>query len=577
MKKRAIALLSALWLATTQTALALPELSLGASGDEVVITADFGTELAGREATLEVCLPGQTGTEVTDAGERFGYVGQKRLDENGAFSVSLIPGKVSGIYTARLQVLNIFEPITAQLRYASREDTEALVKRLNGLDPAAEESKKTVEELFKTAAAGRLSGAEILGLTGTEEYELMSKMTGSFKSAVYASFLGGAADASDRSEVQQLFRRSVCIEGLLLCSKKEAAVFLEKKSDALGIAGSVCYKSIFADELRGSKAVRDVTAERLISRKWTQADKGSFEEIFAEQCFWGAIDEILTSGGVEPVVLAAGEWLESKGLELDTYLALGQRSSVNAVVKDDYASMSEFANAFNAACARQREAEKNVGGGKKSGGLGGSGSTKMLAEGGQLLPKPVGELTEAYNDIGGVPWAREGITALTEKGFIKGRVPGRFYPDESMKREEFVKLLVMAFALPEEEAEVSFEDVPEEAWFYSYVTSAAKSGLVMGRDGLFGAGEPITRQDAAALLYRAAQKSGKTFSENGAPAFADTSRIAAYAREAVAALGGSGIISGISDTEFAPERKVTRAEAAKLIYLLISTEGSGEQ
>ena len=54
--------------------------------------------------------------------------------------------------------------------------------------------------------------------------------------------------------------------------------------------------------------------------------------------------------------------------------------------------------------------------------------------------------------------------------------------------------------------------------------------------------------------------------------FADNDEISDYAREAVSALAGSGIIDGVGDNTFAPNQTATRAQTAKLIWKLLQTK-----
>ena len=51
--------------------------------------------------------------------------------------------------------------------------------------------------------------------------------------------------------------------------------------------------------------------------------------------------------------------------------------------------------------------------------------------------------------------------------------------------------------------------------------------------------------------------------------FSDDEMISDYAKDAVYALRGAGVIKGVSDLEFAPLANATRAQAAKMIYGLL--------
>ena len=70
------------------------------------------------------------------------------------------------------------------------------------------------------------------------------------------------------------------------------------------------------------------------------------------------------------------------------------------------------------------------------------------------------------------------------------------------------------------------------------------------------------------MIYNALKMRGSA----GAAAelgFADTENISGYAREAVSALYGMGVVNGVSETAFEPKANATRAQAAKIIYAVL--------
>ena len=86
-------------------------------------------------------------------------------------------------------------------------------------------------------------------------------------------------------------------------------------------------------------------------------------------------------------------------------------------------------------------------------------------------------------------------------------------------------------------------------------------------DGSFAPDNPVTRQDAAVMIARLCEKKGIALSGKGATA--DSDKIASYALESVEKLVGAGIISGFEDGSFRPAENLTRAQAAKLICVLL--------
>lgn len=181
--------------------------------------------------------------------------------------------------------------------------------------------------------------------------------------------------------------------------------------------------------------------------------------------------------------------------------------------------------------------------------------------------------TADFADIADVPWAQEGIRALREKGIIDGKGGNQFAPHDALTKEQLVKILVLAFDLYDEWAEAEFSDVSSDAWYYRYVASAKKYGIVTGSDdGSFGVDKTVTRQEMAAMLYRAAGQKGMNLSSGEPQSFADGAEIDAYAAEAVNALSGAEILAGVGDGRFAPREATTRAMAAKVVYGILQLQ-----
>lgn len=174
-----------------------------------------------------------------------------------------------------------------------------------------------------------------------------------------------------------------------------------------------------------------------------------------------------------------------------------------------------------------------------------------------------------FRDLMEYGWAEEAISALAGRGILTGDGDGLFRPQDSISREEFAAVLVKAFGIEAEKTETKFSDVPENSWCASYIETAAEAGIVRGiGGGRFGMGEPITRQDMAVMLFRAAQNAIPADGETKLT-FADAEEIAPYAREAVSQLAGTGVFGGKENGRFAPLDFTTRAEAAVVIFRIL--------
>lgn len=217
----------------------------------------------------------------------------------------------------------------------------------------------------------------------------------------------------------------------------------------------------------------------------------------------------------------------------------------------------------------------NSSSGSGSGGGGGGGSKK----GGTSIGLPVTNMpiindtaeNKTFSDIDNVPWANDAIKAMAQKNIINGNGDGRFLPDNSVKREEFVKMLVLSLGVYNIGSRCSFDDVGEDNWAYTYVASAVNSGYVKGIDDKnFGFGAYVTRQDAAVLIARAL----KLENASQPDIFADDNEISDYAKDAVYAMCENGVVNGVGENRFAPKDVCTRAMAAKMIYSAILSGGA---
>ncbi len=170
-----------------------------------------------------------------------------------------------------------------------------------------------------------------------------------------------------------------------------------------------------------------------------------------------------------------------------------------------------------------------------------------------------------FKDIGHVAWAETPIRYLYSNGIITGRSEDTFDPDNKVTRAELAKMLVLGFGLKGDSG-ASFSDVPSGAWYAEYVKAAAANGLILGDDsGRFNPNQPVSRQDAAVMMYRAI----KLDSQAEAADFEDYSKISSYARDAIDYMYEQGIVGGVGDGYFAPLANVTRAQSAKMLYMLL--------
>ncbi len=175
-------------------------------------------------------------------------------------------------------------------------------------------------------------------------------------------------------------------------------------------------------------------------------------------------------------------------------------------------------------------------------------------------------------------WLEGRMEVLNILGVFQGYPDGLLRPNDNISREEFVTLLARVFSFHDVTATCSFQDVSADDWFYPYVASAEKAGIVNGvGKGKFGAGQKISRQDAMTLIARAIVKyQGKQLPEAAKTAeilspFGDAAATGDYAKASMALLVEEKIISGYAvENSFVlkPANLITRAEICQILYFV---------
>ena len=224
---------------------------------------------------------------------------------------------------------------------------------------------------------------------------------------------------------------------------------------------------------------------------------------------------------------------------------------------------------------RETDGETDLDGGASGGNSGGGGgaSSGGHAYSGTTLETDDKENdtideVSVFSDIDNVPWAKEAINTLYSLGVINGKEIGKFYPNDMITREEFVKMLVSAFSMKLIDEDVKFDDVSENDWSYDFIKTAYIAGIAKGVGGnMFGKTDNILRQDICVMINRLFDISKIDISakQNG-KIFVDADDISDYAKDAVNNMSAADIISGDESGNVNPMAYATRAEVAKLLF-----------
>lgn len=167
------------------------------------------------------------------------------------------------------------------------------------------------------------------------------------------------------------------------------------------------------------------------------------------------------------------------------------------------------------------------------------------------------------------------IEELASRGIINGMGKGTFAPNKTMTRAEFAAIVTRALGLAAKDTK-AFTDVPSSKWYAGYIGTANSSGIVNGvGSGKFNPDGTITRQEAAAMVARAAKLCGLDPSMDEAATkdmlaqFGDYRSVASWAKEPMAFCYSVNILDQ-SDLNIEPTKAILRCEIAQMLYNMLS-------
>ena len=155
------------------------------------------------------------------------------------------------------------------------------------------------------------------------------------------------------------------------------------------------------------------------------------------------------------------------------------------------------------------------------------------------------------------PWAREQVTAAIEAGIVPEQLQTDYA--QSTTRAQFCGLAVAVYETVTETqitGRTRFSDTADEN-----VEKAAAIGVVSGvGDGRFDPDQPLTREQAAAMLARLAQALERPLDTRTAD-FSDSGSISDWALQAVGQMQEAGIMDGVGEGRFDPQAPYTREQS----------------
>lgn len=472
------------------------------------------------------------------------------ISDKGSYKFVLKLGEKTptGIYTVRISSTNATEVKTETFTYANPDDYKNAVKAIN--------SAANANEIEKIINDYKLSvGIDLTADYGVEVSKILAIMAKTVKT--------NPIDTTDTTDANSMFE--ICTAVVKLNESKISSITdLIEGSEPLFDLNEAALKDWYEKDYVSDSVKANMTA-RLSGKSFTEVK--DVYDAMPQALVLAVVEKSGSNSGVREIIGGFSNKIGASTSGLS-------ESQMTNITGSNYATYTELSNAI-----KSFGGDLNGGnsGSHSSSGGGGSGGSYG---GAKQYPKPDEENKEVnpedelnyyvFDDLEDVRWAKDSICKLAEMGVVRGKDYRIFCPNDTVTREEFVKMLVGAFGIDTEGKTCDFADVNPDEWYAPYVAAAFDAKIINGISAdIFGVGQNISRQDLAVMAYNAAKQNEVNFGEETSAPFDDDSAVADYAKEAVYALKTAEIINGVDGKNFAPQDTATRAEAAKILYSLI--------
>lgn len=519
------------------------------TGDFEITSSGSISAKNGEEITIDVYYPDKTYTDLlnADIGDYTKILlrrDQTTVGERGKYEFKFKVGDIpTGEYTVRISKTNAEtadDVVVEKLLYSNPNDYKTAVETLNKAASVIE--LKNIIDTYSMALGIDLSNE-------TDSDAVLTIMLNSVKAEKLKS--------DDVKSVQNCFNLSKLVAEL-------------NSSKTENINSKITVLDLSKCGLDGyyTKSYVNEDVQKNLTSRVSGKNFDSIPKLYKSLCEQFVLAVVEKSGSNSAIKEVIDGFSEEIGASVSGF-SERNLSELSGQNYNDYSALKSAIDNIKSS----NSGSPSSSGGNRGGGSGGSiGGTKTYPT---VVPDTDNKDIElnyyVFDDLDSVEWAREPICKLAEIGVLRGKEYRLFYPNDNITREEFVKMLTVAYKLNIENKTAKFTDVNADDWFMPYVAAALENGIVNGvSDDMFGTGQNITRQDLAVMAYNAALKNGVEFNTEGVQKFSDDDKISDYAKTAVYALKSQDIVNGIDGKNFAPQDTATRAEAAKILYALIS-------
>lgn len=154
-----------------------------------------------------------------------------------------------------------------------------------------------------------------------------------------------------------------------------------------------------------------------------------------------------------------------------------------------------------------------------------------------------------FSDVKEKHWFYNAVMYCNEKGFVAGTGNGKYSPSAQVTRAQMVQILFNMEGKNKADFEgpSGFEDVSTNAWYSPSIKWAKESGVTKGlTETTFAPNKKMTRQELAQFMKAFSEFKGieSEKTDNTLSAFADSKKVASWAKPAMQWAVAQGIITG---------------------------------
>lgn len=167
----------------------------------------------------------------------------------------------------------------------------------------------------------------------------------------------------------------------------------------------------------------------------------------------------------------------------------------------------------------------------------------------------------SLSDVTADRWSYIAISNVVDNGLINGFEDGSFKPEKEITRAEAVSILNNYLQknnrIVENDLQTYFPDIPRDAWYSQSLFNVSSLGIITGdENGNFNPTKSLTRAEMVSIINRMEHYEAKSEEQ-----FWDVDEKAWYSEDVKIAYS-NGIINGVSNISFQPNKNVTREQFA---------------